>query len=207
MGFIHSWGKQLRKPEGILGMLAGPLMNLANRQLNNWTIDLLDIKPTDHVLELGFGPGLGIHKLAAIATEGSVAGVDFSELMVRKAQKRNATAISAGRVDLKHGDVSSLPYDDETFDKVFSVQLIYFCQPPHVFLKESRRVLKPGGKIAVSFVAKDDMAKYRFTRTGVFTLYTGQDALELLTEAGFTQAHFEIKPVRPGMGICVIAEK
>jgi ubiquinone/menaquinone biosynthesis C-methylase UbiE len=207
MGFIHSWGKQLRKPEGILGMLAGPLMNLANRQLNNWTIDLLDIKPTDHVLELGFGPGLGICKVAAIATEGSVAGVDFSELMVRKARNRNAAAISAGRVDLKHGDVSSLPYDDQTFDKVIAVQLIYFCQPPHLFLKESRRVLKPGGKIAVSFIAKDDMAKYKFTKTGVFALYTGQDALKLLTEAGFAQAHFEIKTVRPGMGICAIAER
>jgi ubiquinone/menaquinone biosynthesis C-methylase UbiE len=182
-------------------------MNLANRQLNNWTIDLLDIKPIDRVLELGFGPGLGIRKVAAIATEGSVAGIDFSELMVRKARKRNAAAISAGRVDLKQGDVSSLPYDDETFDKVIAVQLIYFCQPPHVFLKESQRVLKPGGKIAVSFIAKDDMAKYKFTQTGVFALYTGQGTLKLLTEAGFTQAHFEIKPVRLGMGICAIAER
>ena len=207
MGFFHSWGKQLRKPGGILGRLVGPSMNLVNRQLNNWTIDLLDIKPTDHVLELGFGPGLGICRVAAVATEGSVAGVDFSELMVQKARKRNAAAISAGRVDLKHGDVSSLPYDDETFDKVIAVQLIYFCQPPHVFLKESRRVLKPSGKIAVSFIAKDDMAKYKFTQTGVFALYTGQDALKLLTEAGFTQAHFETKPLRLGLCICAIAER
>jgi ubiquinone/menaquinone biosynthesis C-methylase UbiE len=136
-----------------------------------------------------------------------VAGVDFSELMVQKARKRNAAAISAGRVDLKHGDVSSLPYDDQTFDKVIAIQLIYFCQSPHIFLKESRRVLKPGGKIAVSFIAKEDMAKYKFTKTGVFALYTGQDALKLLTEAGFTQAHFETKPVRPGMGLCAIAER
>jgi ubiquinone/menaquinone biosynthesis C-methylase UbiE len=147
MGFIHNWGKQLRKPEGILGKVVVPFfMNVSNRQLNNWTIDLLDIKPTDRVLELGFGPGLGICKVAAIATEGLVAGVDFSELMVRKAQKRNAAAIAAGRVDLKQGDVSSLPYDDQTFDKVIAIQLIYFCQPPHIFLKESRRVLKSGGK-------------------------------------------------------------
>jgi ubiquinone/menaquinone biosynthesis C-methylase UbiE len=208
MGFIHSWGKQLRKPEGILGNVAVPFfMNVANRQLNGWTIDLLDIKPTDHVLELGFGPGLGICKVAAITTEGSVAGVDFSELMVRKARKRNAAAISAGRVDLKQGDVSSLPYDDETFDKVIAVQLIYFCQPPHIFLNESRRVLKPGGKIAVSFVAEEDMAKYKFTKTGVFALYTGEDALKLLTETGFTQPHFETRQVRPGMGICAIAER
>jgi ubiquinone/menaquinone biosynthesis C-methylase UbiE len=208
MGFIHSWGKQLRKPEGILGKVVVPFfMNVANRQLNNWTVDLLDIQPTDRVLELGFGPGIGICKVAAIATEGLVAGVDFSELMVRKAQKHNAAAISAGRVDLKHGDVSSLPYDDQTFDKVIAIQLIYFCQPPHIFLKESRRVLKPGGKIAVSFIAKEDMAKYKFTKTGVFDLYTDQDALKLLTEAGFTQAHFETKPVRPGMGICAIAER
>jgi ubiquinone/menaquinone biosynthesis C-methylase UbiE len=207
MGLIHSWGRQLRKPEGILGKLVGPFMKVANQQLNNWTIDLLDIKPADRVLELGFGPGLGICKVAAITTEGLAAGIDFSELMVQKAKARNAAAVSAGRVDLKRGDVSSLPYDDETFDKVIAVQLIYFCQPPQVFLKESRRVLKPGGKIAVTFVAKDDMAKYKFTQTGVFALYTDQDVLKLLTEAGFTQAHFQIKQVTQGIGICAIAER
>jgi hypothetical protein len=61
--------------------------------------------------------------------------------------------------------------------------------------------------MAVSFIAEDDMAKYKFTKTGIFALYTGQDALKLLTEAGFTQARFETKPVRPGMGICAIAER
>ena len=159
-------------------------MNVSNRQLNNWTIHLLDIKPTDRVLELGFGPGLGICKVAAIATEGLVSGVDFSELMVRKAQKRNAVAIAAGRVDLKQGDVSPLPYDNQTFDKVIAIQLIYFCQPPHIFLKESRRVLKPGGKIAVSFIAKEDMAKYKFTKTGVFVLIPCEDTLKLCNEGG-----------------------
>lgn len=207
MGLIHRFSRQLRKPEGILGRLVGSLLNIANRQLNNWTIDLLDIKPTDRVLELGFGPGTGIRKIAAIATKGSVAGIDFSELMVFKARKLNAAAISSGRVDLKQGDVSSLPYNDESFDKMITVQLLYFCQPPHLFLKEWRRVLKPGGKIAVSFIAKDDMANFKFTKTGVFTLYTGQDALKLMTEAGFTQAHIETKPVKQGVGICAIAEK
>jgi ubiquinone/menaquinone biosynthesis C-methylase UbiE len=207
MAFVHSLSKQFRKPEGILGKLVGSIMSKSNRQLNDWTISLLDVKPTDHILELGFGPGLGICKVAAIATEGTVAGVDFSELMVRKARKRNAAAISKGQVDLKQGDVSSLPYDDETFDKVIAVQLIYFCQTPHVFLREARRVLKPGGKIAVSFLAKDDMEKYKLTKTGVFALYTDQDVLKLLTEVGFTQAHPEFNSMRHGKGICAIAER
>jgi ubiquinone/menaquinone biosynthesis C-methylase UbiE len=206
MGFIHSFAMQVRKPEGILGKFLVPIMNSLNRQLYDWTIDLLDIKPTDRVLELGFGPGNGIRKMAAIATEGLVAGVDFSELMVRRSQKRYATQISAGRVDVKHGDVSSLPYDDQSFNKVIAVQLIYFCQPPNVFLEESRRVLRPGGRIALSFVAKEDMAKLKFTKTGVFTLYTGQDVSKLLTEAGFTHAHFEAKPVRTVLAICALAE-
>ena len=207
MGLMHRWGMQLRKPEGLLGKLAGPFMKVSTRQLYDWTIDLLHIQPTDHVLELGFGPGLGIQKVAEITSQGWVAGIDFSKLMVRQAKKRNASAIAAGRVDLKYGDVTSIPYYNETFNKVIAIQLIYFCQPPQVFLEESRRVLKPGGKIAVALIAKEDMEKYKFAQTGVFTLYTGQDVLQLLTEAGFTQAHFEIKPVRPGVGICAIAEK
>ena len=208
MAFFHSWGKQLRKPEGKLGKIVVPfLMNMANRQLIDWTIDLLDIQPTDRVLELGFGPGFGIRKVASIATEGLVAGVDFSEIMVQKAQKRNALAIARGQVDLKQGDVSSLPYDNQTFDKVIAIQLIYFCLPTYVFLKESQRVLKPGGKIAISFISKEDMAKYKFAKTGVFNLYTGQDVLKILDEVGFTQTHLDTKLCRPGKGICAIGRK
>src|ERR1700678_3305532 len=61
----------------------------SNRQRNRWVVSLLDIQPTDRVLELGFGPGVAI---AALARAGAahVYGVDHSGVMARQASKRNA---------------------------------------------------------------------------------------------------------------------
>jgi len=76
-------------------MLAAWHMIHDNRDANYWTVGLLDVKPTDHVLEIGFGPGLAIQKVAAIVSKGLVAGVDSSETMLKLAQKRNAASIAA----------------------------------------------------------------------------------------------------------------
>jgi len=207
MGFFHNIGKQFKKPEGLFGKIVGNIMTRGNLELNNWTIDLLKVEGNDHVLELGFGAGFGIKKVSSIAVNGSVSGVDYSELMLKKATQINSEAIMAKRVHLQLGDVSMLPYEVEMFDKVYASQLIYFCNPPAIFLQESKRVLKPGGKIAISFIDEDDLRKLKFTTTGLFTFYTKERVLELLEEFGFKDMKTSSKKVKSGLGICVTAFK
>ena len=208
MGLKHKLAGQFRRPEGLFGRLVGVLMSRANRRLNDWTIGLLDIRPADHVLEVGFGPGLTIEKIAAMVPEGKVTGIDFSETMVRQARKRNAPAIEAGRVELHYGTISSLSYKADTFDKVLAVNVIYFLPDPISSLAELRRVMKPGGRIAVYVTAKEDVAKLKVTQTPVFTLYNGEEVAQMLQEAGFNRAWFETTTVAPGMrGHCALAEK
>lgn len=81
----------------------------SNQKRIRWTISLLDIKPDDRLLEIGFGPGFAIELISKIASEGFIAGVDHSEVMVQQAEKRNARAIRDGKVVLRHGSVSHLP--------------------------------------------------------------------------------------------------
>jgi trans-aconitate methyltransferase len=57
----------------------------SNVQRNRWAVDQLAVRPTDRVLEIGFGPGVAIEALIARVTEGAVHGIDHSELMVRAA--------------------------------------------------------------------------------------------------------------------------
>jgi ubiquinone/menaquinone biosynthesis C-methylase UbiE len=170
-----------------------------------WLINLLEIQPTDHV-EIG-GPGHGIQQAAKLATQGRVAGVDFSETMLQQASRRNAEAIAGGRVELCLSDASVLLYPENTFHKVIATNVVYFWKDPLVNLQELRRVMKPGGRLALYVIAKDDLLKFKITQTGLYQLYAGKDLVRLLTQAGFRQARFSIKSERHRTGICAVAEK
>lgn len=206
MALWHSIAQQFRQPAGWVGRLAGFFFRI-NREGIDWTINLLEIQPTDHVLEIGFGPGHGIQQAASLATQGRVAGLDFSHTMLEQASQRNAMAIDSGLVELCVGDATSLLYPENTFHKVFATNVIYFWNDPLVNLQELRRVMKPGGRLALYVIAKENLVKFKVTQTGVYQLYTGEDLVGLLTQAGFHQAQFVTKAERHRIGICALAEK
>ena len=70
--------------------------------------------------------------------------------MVGQARARNAIAIQSGRVDLRHGSVESLPFDDDSFDKVLAINAMQVWTDPVAGLWEMRRVMR-GGRIALGF--------------------------------------------------------
>ena len=84
------------RPTGTLGKLGGIIMARTNAPFARSVISLLEVQPTDKVLELGFGPGIGIQLLANSAPAGRVAGVDCSKEMLEQARARNAEAIDRG---------------------------------------------------------------------------------------------------------------
>ncbi len=91
------------RPRGFLGKLGGLIMARMNRKCAAWVIELLHVQPSDKVLEVGFGPGVGIQLLTSSASAGYVVGVDPSKEMVAQATTRNKQAIESGRADLRHG--------------------------------------------------------------------------------------------------------
>ena len=95
---IRALMRQGGHPRGIAGRLTGWVMahRRSNRQRNRWAVSLLDVQPSDRVLEIGFGPGVAIAELASRATRGQVYGIDHSTVMVGQASRRNAAAIRAG---------------------------------------------------------------------------------------------------------------
>lgn len=158
-------------PQGMLGRLGGWLMSL-DRGLPAWVLDLLEIAPADAVLEVGSGPGVGMELAAARAYEGWVVGVDPSETMIEMAHRRNRAQIEAGRVELRLGAVDKLPVDDATFDVVMTLNSLHLWPDPVAGLREVRRTLRPGGRIAVAIT--------RFS-------YASPDKFELhLIAGGFT---------------------
>jgi ubiquinone/menaquinone biosynthesis C-methylase UbiE len=191
---------QFGHPRGAAGHVVGWVManRPSNRRRNGWAAALLDVQPGEKVLEIGFGPGLAVAELSRRAgASGHVHGVDHSEVMLRHATRRNAAAIEAGRLTLSLGSAEDLPLDGP-FDAVLSVNSLGFWSEPAERLAELRRLLRPGGRIAIASQP----------RTPGATRKTSLDAAEritgLLRTAGFTQARTEILDLDPPV-VCVLA--
>jgi SAM-dependent methyltransferase len=146
MKYIES---QFGNPRGLIGHLAGIIMAIENRQRNSWALSLLEIDPADHMLEIGFGPGWAIQRASMMAVNGLVAGVERSREMLAQASFRNRIGIKSGRVDLRYGTAASIPFEDEQFDKVYAVNSFHEWGEAMPGLLEARRVLKPGGLLAI----------------------------------------------------------
>lgn len=191
---------QYGRPTGLVGTIAGRIMarTRSNLERIEWTISLLDIKPKDRVLEIGFGPGISIQHVSRIANQGLVAGVDHSAVMVQQAAKRNAKAVREKRVELRHGSVTELPKFDQPFDKIFTINSIHFWPEPVRCLTELRSRLRPGGTIAVTLQPRSQNATDEITRV------IGEEIAAKLSVAGFKDCRVEIKKMEPLSVACVL---
>lgn len=107
--------------------------------------------PGDEVIEIGFGPGVGLSTLSKAVPGGHVVGVDPSETMHRQATKRNADAIREGRISLVSGTVDALPFPDNSFDAGMAIDNLHFWPDPLSGLAQLQRVLKPGARFVCAF--------------------------------------------------------
>ncbi|OGJ57805.1 hypothetical protein A2881_05705 [Candidatus Peribacteria bacterium RIFCSPHIGHO2_01_FULL_55_13] len=181
---LQTLAQQLRKPEGAYGQEVGKKMVEFNTPVIAFTIECLHLQPRDHVLEIGFGPGEGIAEAAFLAPEGYIAGIDHSAEMLAMAEERNHRAIMHEQVELTLGEARALPYDDESFDAVFSVNVLHFWKEPSVELAECLRVLKPGGRIAMYLSHPSTWLK-GFAETGVFVARDAKQTERILLDTGF----------------------
>jgi ubiquinone/menaquinone biosynthesis C-methylase UbiE len=153
-------------------------MALEHPELAGWATSLLELWPDDRVLEVGFGPGTAIQLMSQLAYRGFVAGVDLSAVMVRQASARNAAAIRQGRVELREGSATALPYGDARFGKALAINSVDHWSSPAGGLKELWRVLQPGGLACIvdrPHGAKGEEAVAR----------AGEEMLGLVRSAGF----------------------
>ena len=141
--------RQARKPNKWLGRPFLWAMNLSHSSLTDWGLQQVSIEPDFKILDIGCGGGRTIQKLASVAAEGRVCGVDYSSGSVAVARSKNAQLIKDGCVEIRQGSVSQLPFPDNYFDVATAVETQYYWPDLVNDMKEVRRVLKPGGRFAV----------------------------------------------------------
>src|SRR5512142_1254530 len=182
---------QAHHPRGAAGRVTGWVFahRPSNRQRNRWVVSLLVVRPTDRVLEIGFGPGVAIAELVR-AGAGHVYGVDHSGVMLRQASRHNATAIRAGRVTLIRASVDQIPPAlDGPFDVILAVNSLGFWPAPAERLAELRRRLAPGGRIAIASQPRCPGATADTSRSAALEIE------HLLRGAGFTRLSTQTLPL------------
>ena len=167
-------------------------MNSSHSKLTDWGLEHISIENHHTILDVGCGGGRTVSKLAAIATQGKVYGVDYSNESVAATKRTNVRWIDLGCVEILHGSVSQLPFPDGMFDLVTAVETHFWWPNLPGDMREVFRVLKPGGTlifIAEIYKGANTMAaklaeKYA-SRTGM-TLLSVDEHRELFTNAGYS---------------------
>ena len=207
MKLLKIIGKQMQYPQGFFGKVLFAWMTPQTIAHARWTADLLDIQPEDQIIEIGFGNGANIKMLLQRAVRGSVTGAEISDTAIEVATKKNAKAISGGRVKLHKAAGNALPFEAGVYDKACTVATVYVIEDPEAVFKEMFRVLKPNGCAAVTFPDRENFIRFKPTGTEGFYFHELANLEKAFRDAGFVNCRTEDNDrVRFGAH-CMLGEK
>jgi SAM-dependent methyltransferase len=153
-------------------------------------LEALQLGPDDVLLEIGCGGGAFLEQ--ALKSGCSAKAIDHSAEMIRVAGELNAAAIEEGRLELVQASADELPFTDGVCTCATMMQVFFFLDAERV-LAECRRVVRPGGTLAV-FTVSDEAkgspaAPEPMASRGRF--YTDVQLVDLARHAGFADARVE----------------
>lgn len=189
MGFLKATREfidsQYQTPKGMIGTYIGEKMVRQHKTETNWSLELMNIKQGDRVLELGCGAGYAIKLIFKKDLAEEIVGLDISPTIIRSARRRNKKAINAKKVKLVQADFKNLPFLNENFNTVLSIQTIYFWTDITATLSEIYRILKPKGNIILAF----SDGKEEETWEGIRSI-TENKLIPSMKNAGFSDVSF-----------------
>ena len=195
MGLLSKFFSNARKPEGFLGKIMVNGMNGGGHAaMANWALAIVTIDRDDRILDIGCGGGANIARLLQRTLQGSVTGIDFSPVSVRKSTKVNAKAIRKGRCRVLEGNVANLPFAEGSFDMVTAFETIYFWPDIEHCFNEVKKVLKPGGQFVIvneSDGSGEMDAKWESMIEGMHT-YKPEEIRHHLTNVGFRDINITV---------------
>ncbi len=198
-----------KMPQGKLGEETLSRMNESLAALTEWAFSHIDMKDDAIVLDVGCGGGNALKMLSNRVKSGKLYGIDYSETSVEVAAKENKGDVASGKMEILHGSVSELPFPDDMFDVVTTVESYYFWPDlPHDFA-EIWRVLKPGGTFVIvaemyTHEGQDEEQKRIVDVLGMHN-NTPKELEQLLAGAGYSSVKIELDEGRGWL--CALAGK
>jgi ubiquinone/menaquinone biosynthesis C-methylase UbiE len=151
------------------------------------------LRPGETVLDIGSGGGIDAFFAARqVGPTGRVIGLDMTPAMIERA-RRTAAAAGLGQVEFRLGQAEAMPVEDGTVDVIISNCVINLCEDKGKVFEEAYRVLKPGGRLAISDVVSDgplpmslrgDAAQWAGCVHGALP---EREYVDLVAQAGFRQ--------------------
>ncbi|KAK0041857.1 demethylmenaquinone methyltransferase [Biomphalaria pfeifferi] len=193
MWYVKQMKTHLRRPQkGLFGWFVTQYLTKRNGFLEENAVRLSNIKPDHHVLEIGFGPGIGLESAYKIIKDGDgkLYGIESSFYMVETASKRLHQALTDKKLMLFHGCASSIPLNTDSVHRVFHCNSYYFWPSMRPVLREIYRVMKPGG-VMVTTLCIDNLKKSQkngFLNKGIADPVKYMVCLE---NFGFENVHIE----------------
>ncbi|WP_294278065.1 class I SAM-dependent methyltransferase [uncultured Chryseobacterium sp.] len=179
---LKKLAQNLARPEGETGIEIGEMMHRTNIGMTMESICALLIEDHEHILEIGHGNAAHVEHILDKAQDVRYTGIDISATMHDEAKSKNAKFGDQAQFILYDGN--RLPFEDKTFDKICTVNTVYFWKQPATFLKEIYRVLKKHGTFVLTYGQRHSMEQLPFTEYG-FTLYSNDEMEELISGSPF----------------------
>ena len=177
----------------------GEGMEKGHRPVGQQAIELMDIPADARVLDLGCGSGWASRLIAEKAPRGRVIGIDISNEMVQLAAD---TSKEFSNIEFKVASAEGLPFNDNEFTHVFSMESLYYYSNMLAALKEVNRVLGNGGRmvnVVDLYLENEPSHQWIPTLNVPVQLLSIPDYRSVLEEAGFVniqdQRLFDPKPI------------
>jgi len=177
---------QFAKPTGFFGKTLAKGMARGHKEFYKNAARIINPTKDDKYLEIGFGSGIFIKKYMSHVSK--IAGIDYSEDMVKLASDINRRLVESGKAEFKQGYASSLPWDDNEFTVVTMIETFFFINETEKTLNEIFRVLKHRGRLIIEMAFnKDDGTDHkRHIKKMNLKLYSGEEMKIFLKNAGFS---------------------
>lgn len=201
--FSEYIGSQFGNPRGLIGKICCIGMNIINKPMYRNTVAQMNFDKGDKILDIGYGNGFLLYEIYK-KNQVDMYGIDISEDMKKTALKRNNRALKSGQLFLEIGDCCDLPYKNDMFSAVSSINTIYFWSDTAKGLSEIRRVLKKGKSFYNLIYTKEWFGESSVTEKG-FKKFDADELVELGKEAGFEKV--EVRDVVKGKSLMVIYTK
>lgn len=184
--------KQLSCPQGDNGITVGESMYQSNQNMILSSIDAVQLEDKNRVLEIGHGNCSHLNDLLKKAHKLRYFGLEISEVMRQEAEQNNLDHVKQGHALFQFYNGSKIPYVFNFFDRIMTVNTIYFWKNPKEFIKDLYRVLRPGGICVISFVNGNFMKKLPFINSD-FSLYDSKKIIDLIFCTKFELMTFQTK--------------